>query len=167
MRNILIIVFTLFALNVFSQGRFGTNGDLEPTGNYGIIKASNLRGGYYAVYDTFARNNLPALRRDTGQLVYTTKDNKFWQLTGGIANSNWSAFTFGGAALTDGLVSVDSIRATDSLEVTIYATDTTPTVWRINSVNYSFDRDSVFAINAATTGYFRKDIIVGDNKGNY
>jgi hypothetical protein len=71
------------------------------------------------------------------------------------------------STVTNGLVHVDSIRATGTLEVTIFATTLTPAVWRISSVNYSFNRDSVFAITAATDGYFRKDIIVGNASGSY
>ena len=81
--------------------------------------------------------------------------------------TKWTAISGGSTPVTNGLVQVDSIRATDTLEVTIYATDITPAIWRISGVEYSFNRDSVFTITAATTGYFRKDIIVGNASGSY
>lgn len=101
MRNILIIVFTLFALNVFSQGRFGTNGDLEPTGNYGIVKARNLKGGYLgSVHDTVARNLIPMTYRDSNTLVFTRVDSTLWMLKGGLANEYWTIFSTGGGVDT-------------------------------------------------------------------
>lgn len=95
MKKILSIAFILISANVFAQGKFDTDGDLAPTGNYAIVKANNLRGGYFAVYDTFARNALNPLRRDTGMIVFCTKDSTLWQLKGGISNSNWTVFSVG------------------------------------------------------------------------
>lgn len=113
-------------------------------------------------------------RIKTGNFLLPTDTTNFKHGFAGIGTtayigngSKWTAISGGSTPVTNGLVQVDSIRATDTLEVTIYATDSTPAIWRISGVEYSFDRDSVFTITAATTGYFRKDIIVGNASGSY
>jgi len=99
MKKILFIIFLFCCLKSLAQGGFGTQGDLEPTGQYGIVKAKNLRGGYYgSVHDTVARNLIPANFRDSNMLVYTRYDTTMWMLKGGLTNANWSVFSTGGNA---------------------------------------------------------------------
>lgn len=101
MKKILSIAFILISLNVFAQGKFDVQGDLAPTGQYGIVKARNLRGGYYgSVYDTVARNLIPSTYRDSNMLVFTRLDSTMWMLKGGLANSNWAVFSTGGGTAT-------------------------------------------------------------------
>lgn len=100
MKNILLIALTFFCTNVFAQGKFDTDGDLAPTGAYGIVKARNLRGGYLgSVYDTVARNLIPISYRDSNTLVFTRLDSTLWMLKGGLANNNWAVFSAGGSSL--------------------------------------------------------------------
>ena len=99
MRNIILIFSLFFSTSIFAQGKFDVQGDLAPTGQYGIVKAKNLRGGYYgSVYDTVARNLIPVNFRDSNMLVYTRYDTTMWMLKGGLTNANWSVFSTGGNA---------------------------------------------------------------------
>lgn len=103
MKKILSIAFILISLNVFAQGKFDTDGDLAPTGAYGIVKARNLKGGYYgSVYDTVARNLIPITYRDSNMLVFTRLDNTFWMLQGGLTNNYWVAFVTSSGGLSGG-----------------------------------------------------------------
>ena len=136
MKYLIAIAFTFFSISIFAQGKFDVQGDLAPTGAYGIVKARNLKGGYYgSVHDTVARNLIPANFRDSNMLVYTRYDTTMWMLKGGLTNANWSVFSTGGnAGAYDSLlklnntwlgvnkfnrqIEVDSLKAAGTLYIT-------------------------------------------------
>jgi hypothetical protein len=75
----------------------GTNvgAGITPTDSTDIYPTHNAlwgQGGFREVYDTNARNSIPALRRDTGMVVFCNKDSTSYQLRGGIANANWKIY---------------------------------------------------------------------------
>jgi len=66
--------------------------------NY-AMRAESVSGGYVAIPSgngppTIA--NIPMVMRRVGTLAYTPGDNKFWQLIGGVLDSDWVEAVFGG-----------------------------------------------------------------------
>ncbi len=100
MKYLIAIAFTFFSISIFAQGKFDVQGDLAPTGAYGIVKARNLKGGYLgSVHDTVARNLIPITYRDSNTLVFTRVDSTMWILKGGLTNDYWSVLSTGGSGL--------------------------------------------------------------------
>ncbi|RYZ63036.1 MAG: hypothetical protein EOO14_00365 [Chitinophagaceae bacterium] len=61
------------------------------TDRYPIVTDSLVKGGFQVVADTTARNDIYSEMRKEGMVVYTAADTTWWQLLGGISNSNWVA----------------------------------------------------------------------------
>lgn len=53
----------------------------EPNGPYGIVKDTDVEGGFRVVADDTERNNIPRLRQKVGMQVYVTSTAKQWRLT--------------------------------------------------------------------------------------
>jgi hypothetical protein len=52
-------------------------------------------GGYQVRTTTTDRNSIPTLNRKAGMLVYVQADGYFYQLGGGLTNSDWTVSSFG------------------------------------------------------------------------
>src|SRR6185369_11297147 len=66
--------------------------------NY-AMRAELVSGGYVALPSGNGpptTTNLPSVMRRVGTLAYTPGDNKFWQLVGGILDTDWVEIVFGG-----------------------------------------------------------------------
>ena len=114
MKYIIAIACTFFSISLFAQGKFDVQGDLAPTGAYGIVKARNLKGGYLgSVYDTVARNLIPITYRDSNTLVFTRVDSTMWILKGGLTNEYWSVLSTGGSSLPSQIGNARKFLTTD------------------------------------------------------
>ena len=60
-------------------------------------------GSLRTVANTTERNNIPDQRREQGMLVFSIADQKYYKLSGGTENSNWSEFTVAGASAEFGI----------------------------------------------------------------
>ena len=99
MKKIFLAIAILFSTASFSQvfidGARG--GGVSPSGTFSAYYNQFLQGGYKSGYDTTNRNSFPSYLRDTSSfLYYTRKDSSFWNLVGGITNSNWNKLRIGG-----------------------------------------------------------------------
>jgi len=75
-------------------------------------------GGFQVRQDVTDRNSIPELNRKPGMLVYTITDAKFWQLVGGISNTDWAVAAFGsggggGGGITLPASSANQVLLTD------------------------------------------------------
>jgi len=96
MKKILFIISLFICTASFSQVFITSSGGVQPSGSYAGYYAMFMQGGTKIVYDTTARNAIPAYYRDTTTLlVLTTIDSSFWVLHGGTANSNFVKYKFG------------------------------------------------------------------------
>lgn len=95
MKKILYIIgFLLITNAVFSQAKIGTDGSVEPTGNFPAMKDQFFKGGMRVVADTTARNAIPSLFRKNGMLVYDQALKKLWVLDSTVSPI-WSEFASG------------------------------------------------------------------------
>jgi len=114
-KYLLIFIIGLFWLNT-SEGQGGVKISAPikpnaPSDEYPTHIDSLGMGGFMAVTNITSRNNITALRRKRGMLVYVTDDDALYQLKGGTDNANWVAvplggggsgnFVWGGSAETD------------------------------------------------------------------
>jgi len=86
MKKVLTYIAFIFSLTAFAQGKFGSSGDLEPTGPFGVVKMENISGGIHVLQDTAL---LPTYLRDSAA-VYQKKDSSLYYWDQG----NWRIFDF-------------------------------------------------------------------------
>ena len=134
MKKILILLLLLISTQLFSQINVGTN--FQITGQLPIDNRTVFS-------DSIQRNLLPINYRYDGLTTYTVSDHKYWKLTGGIYNSNWSEFN--SSPTTDGL--------------TVWGSGT----WQTSITNNSTNWNAAFGWgNHATAGYE-----IANNKKDY
>ena len=63
-------------------------------GEFPLVDSNNIKGGYYQVDTIEERNGIPSVRRKEGMLCYV-KNDKIYQLVGGIENEHWIVFNSG------------------------------------------------------------------------
>lgn len=81
MKRIALIFILILTFNtVFSQAKIGTDGSVEPTGNFPAMKDEFLKGSMRVVADTTARNAIPSVFRKNGMLVYDQALKTLWVL---------------------------------------------------------------------------------------
>lgn len=96
MKKLITIILLLFAF--ISNAQVSVVGSIVPAGGglFPIVSDQYFGGGYRAVHDTVARDNITSLRRTFGMLVYDSLTNNTWQLKGdltnGTSNVNWSIY---------------------------------------------------------------------------
>lgn len=101
MKNILIIIFSLYSVLAFSQAQIAPTGQVEPTGNHPVAISKDLKGTLKSVTRITERDSILSQRRELGMLVYVADSSKYYKLEGGIANGNWQEFvTNGGGTST-------------------------------------------------------------------
>ena len=90
MKKILFILF-IGLISIKSNGQFinfiSRNNPLDTT--YGTHYDTLQKGGFRVVWDTLSRNAIPYALRSVNMVVVTQKDSLWWQLIGGISNTNW------------------------------------------------------------------------------
>lgn len=194
MKNILIILFTLFASAIFAQTKVtapivrNNPADIYPThidslGQGGLIVFSNIT----------SRDALPVLSRKIGMMAAVSDSaNVFYQLQGGILNSDWvrlqlvastdsSAYFASGYVNTQGFYIEDRSGRRDTIYFTVgqgsstvllsgsvvwisgFDFQNTPLTYLINGSNYSAAGSS-FSITGSDT-LDRFTIVVVDTLG--
>ncbi|WP_316750427.1 tail fiber domain-containing protein [Pedobacter gandavensis] len=98
-----IYTFCVFlCLASFSAvGQVKVIGALEPndlTDKYSTHSDIYGKGGFRSVAGNKERDEITPARRSPGMLVYSIQEEKFYQLKGGIANSNWVESKMGSGA---------------------------------------------------------------------
>ena len=63
-------------------------------GEFPLVDSNDIKGGYYQVDTIEERDLIPSIRRKEGMLCHV-KNDKMYQLIGGIDNSNWTIFNSG------------------------------------------------------------------------
>ena len=63
-------------------------------GEFPLVDSNDIRGGFYQVDTIEERNLIPSIRRKEGMLC-AVKNDKMYQLIGGIDNNNWAIFNTG------------------------------------------------------------------------
>ena len=63
-------------------------------GDFPLVDSNDIRGGFYQVDTIEERNLIPSIRRKEGMLC-AVKNDKMYQLVGGVDNSNWIIFNSG------------------------------------------------------------------------
>lgn len=79
-------------------------GSLIPNGTadkYPTHSDTYGKGGFRGVANVAERDGITTARRAEGMLVYSIAENKFYQLKGGIDNTNWIEVNIGGAGGVD------------------------------------------------------------------
>lgn len=61
-----------------------------------IVRTNEIRGGILLTADLTARNAVPDYVRQEGQLCYVVSNDSWYQLKGGILNTNWVLTSLGG-----------------------------------------------------------------------
>jgi len=78
------------------------------------------KGGFRSVASNTERDNITPARRSVGMLVYSILEEKFYQLKGGLLNTNWVETQMGGGGSTEtlaiekggtGAITAESARA--------------------------------------------------------
>lgn len=80
-------------------GQVKVIGALEPndlTDKYSTHSDIYGKGGFRSVASNAERDLITPARRSVGMLVYSIQEEKFYQLKGGVANSNWVESQMGG-----------------------------------------------------------------------
>lgn len=95
-------------------------------GNFPLVDSNDIRGGFYQVNSIEERDLIPSIRRKEGMLC-AVKNDKLYQLVGGIENINWVVFVSSDdegylKEITDTLnKKVDDIILTDDSFLNFYA----------------------------------------------
>lgn len=63
-------------------------------GEFPLVDSNDIRGGFYQVDTIEERDLIPSIRRKEGMLC-SVKNEKMYQLVGGIDNNNWTVFDLG------------------------------------------------------------------------
>ena len=63
--------------------------------DFPIVDSNDIKGGLYLVNNVSERDGIPTLRRKEGMVCWV-KDDGFYQLIGGIENTNWKEITLSG-----------------------------------------------------------------------
>ena len=63
-------------------------------GEFPLVDSNDIRGGFYQVDTIEERDLIPSIRRKEGMLC-AVKNDKMYQLVGGVDNSNWIIFNSG------------------------------------------------------------------------
>lgn len=150
MKKISILLGLLFAaFATFGQAKIASDGSVEPAGNFPALKDEHLKGSLRIVFDTIARNNIPAAFRKNGMFVQTTTPFTLWRLDS-TTTPIWKAFNTG---TTTTSLSWDSVIGKPSVFPTDWASVLNkPTNF---STNYSLSNDVADSIQAR--------VIVKDN----
>lgn len=61
-------------------------------GSFPLVDSNDIRGGFYQVDSIEERDLIPSVRRKEGMFC-AVKNNKLYQLVGGIENANWVVFS--------------------------------------------------------------------------
>ncbi len=70
-------------------------------GLFPTFEDRDIFGGYQVRSNSTDRNNIPALNRKEGMLVYTQDDDKYYTLNGGLTDGYWTEVVFGGGGGSD------------------------------------------------------------------
>ena len=95
-------------------------------GNFPLVDSNDILGGFYQVNSIEERDLIPSIRRKEGMLC-AVKNDKLYQLVGGIENINWVVFVSSDdegylKEITDTLnKKVDDIILTDDSFLNFYA----------------------------------------------
>jgi hypothetical protein len=81
---ILVLPIALWAANVASPVLPSSESDVYPT-----VYTRHIAGGWHEVADLTARDAISADRRVVGMIAYDTTGHNYYQLIGGLSNSNW------------------------------------------------------------------------------
>lgn len=160
MKRLLFILLLFTGTYTFAQVKVNSEGDIIPTGIYPAVKSNNLKGTIHNFKSIADRDALPANFRDTGMIAYVTDSLKYYYLYNGITNADWRDLFNSASALTTGLTSTGDITLVDS---TLTINDTIQ--YTIAGKDYTQVIPSVFTINSADSGYYRKDLIYADATG--
>jgi len=102
MKKIVLFVFLLFSVLLNAQivpggpgtvPVLGTVTTTSPLDVYPVALQQQIQGGFMTVNTIGARDSITSLRRQEGQIVYVIELNEYYQLLGGIENSNWTIAT--------------------------------------------------------------------------
>lgn len=63
--------------------------------DFPIVDSNDIKGGLYLVNTVSEKNSIPTSRRKEGMVCWV-KDDGFYQLIGGIDNTNWQGITLSG-----------------------------------------------------------------------
>lgn len=63
-----------------------------------IVRSSEALGTFKNVADPTARDAIPDYNREEGMPCYVVSEDKWYQLKGGIANTDWQEVSLGGAS---------------------------------------------------------------------
>lgn len=63
--------------------------------DFPIVDSNDIKGGLYLVNSVNERDSVPTTRRKEGMICWI-KDDGFYQLIGGIENTNWQGITLSG-----------------------------------------------------------------------
>ena len=101
-------------------------------GKFPLVDSNDIRGGYYQVDTVEERNEIPLVRRKEGMLCYV-KNDKIYQLVGGIGNEFWVNLNVNSEApvidvnkeYVDNELSkkIDNVVLTDDNSLDFYAND--------------------------------------------
>jgi len=80
----------------------GTLAPISDAALYPIIDTRHALGGLQSVGTTADRDAIVPRRRAVGMVVYVSSLNKYYNLVGGTANTDWQEFSLGGGAGTTG-----------------------------------------------------------------
>ena len=95
--------------NIYAQGTFGPDGDLEPVGNFAVIKVGNLQGSLHVESDT--ANLADWLKTDA--IVFQTSDEVFYRFVGGNVTP-WVEVPTGGGGTLQEVMTAGSIAGVNS-----------------------------------------------------
>lgn len=121
MKKIFLILALLVSVLAYSQV-IPLPGNIEPgdqRDSYYMLDDLFVRGGFTVVKTIDLRNDIDGLlnptgitesRRDTGMICYVVNEGKFYQLIGGIQNSNWIEKDFGNFELYLRSYQFDTLR---------------------------------------------------------
>lgn len=99
MKTIYTFCVLLFMASFSADAQVKVIGALEPndlTDKYSTHSDIYGKGGFRSVASNKERDEITPARRSVGMLVYAIQEEKFYQLKGGIANSNWVESQMGG-----------------------------------------------------------------------
>lgn len=77
-------------------------------GQFPVVEDIDIHGGFQSRVDIADRNSIPLVSRKLGMLVFVQADGKFYTLSGGLDNANWSVANLGGAGTGPGGKIVDA-----------------------------------------------------------
>jgi hypothetical protein len=172
-RYLITFFATLLSLAGLAQGEYGVDGAFHPRGRFPIVLSSEVKGGPKWALDLATRDAIDTSLRQVGMWCFVNSTQRFYYLSGGTTNSNWTELVLTDTALTR---IVDSLRSTPIRVINNLTTNTPGQPLDAyqgyvlkglvdnSAVSISANRDSLLAhrvaltANAALTALNRTDL---------